>query len=63
MHRYAAAHLGPSFTEPAPWTLDEVFGDTTAQTPIIFILSTGQQPLTVKSLIIPLQPHHLTQSP
>jgi hypothetical protein len=39
--RYAAAKLGPSFTEPAPWTLEEVFGDTSARAPILFILSTG----------------------
>jgi hypothetical protein len=39
--RYAAARLGPAFTEPAPWTLDDVFADTSAKAPIIFVLSAG----------------------
>ena len=36
-----SAKQGPEFTEPPPWTLDDVFTDTTSRTPIIFILSTG----------------------
>ncbi|GBF88264.1 dynein heavy chain axonemal protein, partial [Raphidocelis subcapitata] len=43
--QYAAAKLGPSFMEPAPWTLEEVFCDTSAQAPVIFILSTGADPM------------------
>ncbi|KAI8465887.1 MAG: dynein heavy chain 7 [Monoraphidium minutum] len=42
--QYAAARLGPAFAEPAPWTLEEVFADTSARTPVIFILSTGADP-------------------
>jgi hypothetical protein len=38
---YVAAQLGKQFTEPAPWTLDDVFPETSAKTPVIFILSTG----------------------
>ncbi|MEW5314022.1 MAG: hypothetical protein WDW38_005550 [Sanguina aurantia] len=41
---YASAKLGREFMEPAPWTLDDVFPDTSAQTPVIFILSTGADP-------------------
>jgi dynein heavy chain len=39
--RYVAGKLGCEFTEPEPWTLDGVFEETSARTPIIFILSTG----------------------
>ena len=39
--QYVSSKLGREFTEPAPWTLDDVFPDTTSSTPIIFILSSG----------------------
>lgn len=39
--QYVGLKLGHEFTEPAPWTLDDVFPDSTCRTPIIFILSTG----------------------
>lgn len=39
--RFVAATQGAEFMEPPPWTLDDVFPDTSARTPIIFILSTG----------------------
>lgn len=42
--QYVANRLGAEFTEPPPWSLDDVFPDTTARTPIIFILSTGADP-------------------
>lgn len=41
-HQYVSQHLGKEFTEPEPWTLDEVFEETSAKTPIIFILTTGK---------------------
>lgn len=41
-HQYVSEHLGPQFTEPEPWSLDGVFAETSSQTPIIFILSTGE---------------------
>lgn len=41
---YVTAKLGREFTEPAPWTLDDVFPDTSSSTPIIFILSSGALP-------------------
>lgn len=40
-HRYVAAKLGAAFAQPAAWTLDEVFEDTAAGTPVVFILSPG----------------------
>ena len=40
-NQYVGIKLGPAFTEPAPWNLDDVFPDTTCRTPVIFILSTG----------------------
>jgi len=45
--KFVSYHLGPSYTEPPPWTLDEVFPDTNCHTPIIFILSTGADPTTM----------------
>jgi hypothetical protein len=41
-HQYVSQHLGKQFTEPEPWTLDEVFKETSAKAPIIFILTTGK---------------------
>ena len=40
--QFVAAHLGREFVEPAPWILEDVFPDTSARTPTIFILSPGQ---------------------
>ncbi|KAG2448089.1 hypothetical protein HYH02_007114 [Chlamydomonas schloesseri] len=42
--QYVAGKLGYEFTEPPPWSLDDVFPDTSCRTPIIFILSTGADP-------------------
>jgi hypothetical protein len=39
--QYVSQHFGKGFTEPEPWTLDQVFEESSAGTPIIFILSTG----------------------
>lgn len=39
--QYVGQHFGKGFTEPQPWTLDQVFEESSAGTPIIFILSTG----------------------
>ena len=41
-NQYVGLKLGQEFTEPAAWTLDDVFPDTTCRTPVIFILSTGE---------------------
>jgi dynein heavy chain len=46
---FVAAQLGKQFTEPAPWTLEDVFPDTSARTPVIFILSTGGQHFCLRS--------------
>jgi len=45
--QYVTLNLGPAFTEPPPWTLDEVYPDTSCHTPIIFILSSGADPTTL----------------
>jgi hypothetical protein len=39
--QFVGAAMGALFTEPPPWTLDDVFPDTSCRTPVIFILSTG----------------------
>jgi len=44
---FVGAKLGKEFTEPKPWNLFEVFKDTAAGTPIIFILSTGADPTSM----------------
>ena len=44
VQRYVELELGKRFTEPSPWTLDDVFPDTNARTPVIFVLSTGADP-------------------
>lgn len=40
--KYVEEKLGKQFVEPEPWSLDDVFPDTSARTPIIFVLSTGK---------------------
>ena len=42
--QYVGVELGEAFTEAPPWTLDDVFPETDARTPVIFILSTGADP-------------------
>lgn len=44
---YVEESLGHEFVEPKPWSLDDVFPDTSARTPIIFILSSGADPLAM----------------
>jgi dynein heavy chain len=39
--KYVAAALGREFVEPAPWTLEDVFPDTSCRVPTAFILSPG----------------------
>ena len=38
---FVDSRLGRKFVEPSPWTLDDVFTDTTCRIPIVFVLSTG----------------------
>ena len=42
--RYIGDTLGAAFTQGQPWTLDGMLPDTTALTPIIFILTSGADP-------------------
>ncbi len=40
--KYVASALGKEFVEPTPWTLEDVFPDTSSRVPTVFILSPGQ---------------------
>ena len=42
--RYVADNMGKQFTESPPIVLAEIFPDTSAITPVIFVLSTGSDP-------------------
>ena len=42
--RYIGDTLGPAFVQGQPWSLDGVLPDTTALTPIVFILTSGADP-------------------
>ena len=42
--RYIGDSLGAAFTQGQPWTLDGMLPDTSALTPIIFILTSGADP-------------------
>lgn len=53
---YVGQHFGKGFTEPEPWTLDQVFEESSAGTPIIFILSTGVA-VNVHTALIMFHPH------
>ena len=44
VQEFVTASLGPQFVEPQPLNLQSCFEDSTAQTPMIFILSTGSDP-------------------
>eukprot|EP00958_Prasinococcus_capsulatus_P007761 scaffold712_cov404-Prasinococcus_capsulatus_cf.AAC.19 len=43
---YVSTALGESYTTNPPYTLDEIFKDTTKTAPIIFILSSGADPIS-----------------
>lgn len=45
MTYYVDAILGKKFTSSTPATIDEVFNDTDCKTPLVFILSSGADPL------------------
>ena len=52
--RFIADSLGASFTQSQPWTMDAIMPDTTALTPIIFVLTSGADPTAM------LQVCHIT---
>lgn len=47
MAQYVGELHGRNFQFPPPWRLEEIFPDTVAQTPIVFVLSTGADPTTL----------------
>jgi len=42
--QYVGEEQGTDFKEPRPWRLEDVYPDTNARGPVIFILSTGADP-------------------
>ncbi|XXQ31513.1 AAA+ ATPase domain-containing protein [Plasmodiophora brassicae] len=42
--RFVAKNLGPTFVEPPPMDLAQVYADSTPYTPVIFVLSPGVDP-------------------
>jgi len=45
VREFVRAYLGPFFCEAPPFDLEGAFSDSTAQTPIVFILSPGADPI------------------
>jgi dynein heavy chain len=41
---FVTATLGPQFTEPPPFNLASAFADSSATTPLLFVLSPGTDP-------------------
>lgn len=46
VERYVEESIGPAFIQPPPFSLQESFADSTSETPIIFVLSPGADPMT-----------------
>ena len=44
--KYVNDHMGVYFTSPMPITMELLYNDTDAYTPLIFILSTGADPMS-----------------
>ena len=44
--KYVINSLGQEFVEPPPFDLEGVFQDSTPTTPIVFVLSTGADPMS-----------------
>jgi dynein heavy chain, axonemal len=47
MAQYVGELHGRNFQFPPQWRLEEIFPDTMARTPIVFVLSTGADPTTL----------------
>ncbi|KAK9815239.1 hypothetical protein WJX72_000483 [[Myrmecia] bisecta] len=45
LRQYVADHLGQKFVESQPMVLSDIYKDSEAATPVIFILSTGSAPI------------------
>jgi dynein heavy chain len=43
---FVAEQLGPKYIEPPPFNLEECFADSSPLSPLVFILSPGQDPMT-----------------
>jgi len=43
---FCAANIGPEFTEPPPFELEECHASSSAQTPLVFVLCPGQDPMS-----------------
>lgn len=44
---FVKATMGPRFVEPPPLDIDRCFNDSTATTPLIFVLSSGSDPMSM----------------
>ncbi len=55
--RYIGDTLGAVFTQGQPWSLDGMLPDSTALTPIIFILTSGADPTAMLQVHTPFQSH------
>jgi len=44
IHAFVSEQLGPRYVEPPPFRLDECYAESSAHTPLIFILSSGVDP-------------------
>merc|ERR1719506_443224 len=43
---FVSGHLGAQYTEPPPFSLEECYADSSNISPLVFILSPGQDPMT-----------------
>lgn len=47
MHAFVKASMGPKFVESPPLDLEACYKDSTATTPLIFVLSPGSDPMSM----------------
>lgn len=43
---YVSSEMGPRFVEPVPFAIEPSYNDSSAVSPLIFVLSPGSDPMT-----------------
>lgn len=60
IYRFVKENLGEEFTDPPPFDLKSIYNDSTATTPLIFVLSPGSDPMNSLQNFATLKKKQLT---